>query len=77
MTERPATSFDPMGVNTYLINGKVIGKKRVYDKANWNPLVQVEKWSEFNAEAIWIVRIVIFLQIFIWSFLLKRKNNDA
>ncbi|MFY0675268.1 MAG: hypothetical protein JXQ87_17870 [Bacteroidia bacterium] len=66
VTERPSTNYDHMGVKTYLINGKVIGKKRVYEKAKWNPLFQVNKWTDFGRQWIWIIRIIILIQITIW-----------
>ena len=73
VTERPSSDFDYLGVNTYLINGKVIGKKRVDSKANWNPLFQVSKWTEFSSQAIWIIRITILIQMIIWITYWKIK----
>ena len=73
VTERPSSFLDYMGVKTYLINGKVIGKKRVYEKALWNPLFQVNKWTEFDTWTIWAIRIIILIQIIIWTTYLKIK----
>lgn len=75
VTQKPSTDFDPMGVDEYLIEGKVIGKERVSETDPWNPVVEVNQWREINLLKDWLVKALFFLQIAIYGIIIK-INKD-
>lgn len=64
VTERPTTKIDPMGVDFYIIEGKIIGKDRVYEGSkSWNPKFRVDKWREVDIIKDWGIKALFFGQI--------------
>jgi len=78
VTERPYSSYDPMGVDSYIIEGEIIGKDRVYKGDRWNPKFKVSKWREDFILLDWIIRFLIFCQLLLWLIVyvvIKNKNS--
>lgn len=65
LTQRPCTDLDPMGVDHYIIKGKVIGKDRVSELDPWNPKVKVESWHEVDIIIEWLVKGAFLVQLII------------
>jgi hypothetical protein len=70
--EWPHTSFDPQGVDLYMIEGEVIGKRRVAEGESWYPVVRIDKWHEVNWLLDVLVKILFVAQLII---LYKRYKN--
>ncbi|RXK62617.1 hypothetical protein ESA94_06360 [Lacibacter luteus] len=75
VTERPSTNIDPMGVDLYIIEGRVIGKDRVSEGDPWNPKFRVDKWREVDILKDWRIKGLFFLQLVIWLILLRLAKN--
>ncbi|NME71244.1 hypothetical protein [Flammeovirga aprica] len=74
VSDKPFNSFDPMGVDLYIIEGKVIGKERVYEGGPWHPKLEVNKWREVNIIKDWSTKLLFFSQVFI-LLMIMRKNK--
>jgi len=77
VTERPTTEFDPMGVDDYIIKGKVIGKERVSEMDNWNPIMKVDEWREIDLIKDWSIKILFFGQVIILLTIIRRRNKNG
>lgn len=78
VTEKPYTTIDPMGIDLYIIKGKVIGKDRVSEGDPWNPIFRVDEWREVDILKDWGFKGLFFGQFIILIILLLQKNrNDA
>lgn len=75
VTQRPSTNLDPMGVDSYIIQGQVIGKDRVSEGDRWNPKFKIEKWREVDFVKDWVVRGFFFGQLIIWGILVRKARN--
>ncbi len=75
VTERPYTQHDVMGIDGYIISGRVIGKKRVSEFDPWNPLVRVDKWREVDILNNLVIKTFFSLQVFIFLILVWRWKN--
>ncbi len=73
--ERPATNWDPMGVDKYIVYGTIIGKERVSDTSLWNPVFQVTSFVEEDLDVINFFRIAILVQIVIVIFIFLQSGN--
>ncbi|MFT5724240.1 MAG: hypothetical protein ACI9JN_001358 [Bacteroidia bacterium] len=63
VTERPATDFDPMGVDEYIIRGQIIGKDQVDESSTWNPKFQVDTWRPVNIIIDLIVKGLLVIEL--------------
>ena len=76
VAERPSTSFDPMGVGTYLIKGQVIGKDRVSEGSPWKPKMKVDRWRKVSFLTNWGVKMLLLLEFIVLGLLLKKAKRD-
>ena len=77
VTERPATTSDPMGVDEYIIKGKVIGIKRVSEYDPWNLNFHVDSWREVNIIQDIIIKILLFIELVIFVMTLRRTRKTV
>ena len=63
-----------MGVDEYIIEGKVIGKDRVSQGDRWNPRFKITKWCEVDILIDFIVRVILIIELIIWIYL-PRKHK--
>ncbi len=77
VTEIPSTDTDPMGVDLYIIKGKVIGKDRVSKNAPWHPKILVKEWREVNILKDWLIKILFFGQLIIFVILLNKIKSKS
>lgn len=69
--EKPSSPFDPMGVDKYLIKGRVVGKERVSKYDPWNPKVSIEKWRRLDSFADWGIKILLVIELSFLVLLLR------
>ena len=77
VTEMPCTNSDPMGVNQYIIKGKVIGKDRVSKDEPWNPKFRIDSWREHNIKMNYLIIGIFSMEIIIFGifYMIYRKNK--
>lgn len=71
VTEAPHTRIDPMGVDYYIIEGSVIGKRRIYENDPWNLVVKVDNWKEVDLRKDWGIKILLLVELVVFGLLLK------
>ncbi len=75
VTKELSTKIDPMGVDYYIVTGKVIGKERVSPTDPWNPVVKIENWRAISLIKDWIIKILFFGQIVILLLATKGRKR--
>ncbi|HEY3406188.1 MAG TPA: hypothetical protein VGK59_22530 [Ohtaekwangia sp.] len=76
VTEKPTTEFDLMGVGDYIITGQVVGKDRVSEVDQWNPLVKVEEWKEIDLITNWVIKLLFLGQVIILITIIRRRSKN-
>lgn len=73
-----STSSDPMGVNQYIITGKVIGKESISEgDGHYYPLFEIENYSDafFHNILKWIIRGLLIFEVVALYRMIKRKRK--
>lgn len=75
VSNRPYTDLDPMGVDQYMIKGRVIGKDRVWEGDPWNPKIEIESWRPLNWFKNILIKGLFFIQIIIFIILIIKAKK--
>lgn len=77
VSEKPSTDIDPMGVDLYIIEGRVIGKDRVSEGDPWNPKLIVDKWREVDILKDRSIKGLFLGQLIFWLILIRKTRNKT
>lgn len=73
--EFPHTSYDPLGVDLYMVEGEVIEKRSVAEGESWYPVFRIDKWHKVDWFLDAFVKILFLAQlIFLYVRYKKLKN---
>ena len=74
VNEMPATDVDPTGVETYVVEVEVVGKRKVSNNSSvWNPLLKVNSWKVYDKKINWLFRGFLLLEILTFMFFIRFK----
>lgn len=75
VTEKPKMYHDPMGADTYIIIGEVIGKERVSKADPWNLVVNVKYWRPVAIGYNVLAKLLLLLTIIGLPISLRKFNK--
>jgi hypothetical protein len=74
--EWPHSSIDPQGVDLYMVEGEVIGKRRDAEDESWYPVVRIDKWHQVDWLLDAFIKILFLAQlIFLYVRYKKCRRN--
>jgi hypothetical protein len=76
-TIKPTSEVDPMGVDLYIIKGKIIGKDHENGGKVWNPIIKVEEWHEVNVLINIGIKVFVMVQIVILLIFYEKNRSRS